>query len=212
MDAIILSGGFGKRLMPLTKDIPKPMVPVNGKPMLQYHIDWLKRFRISRIIVACGYMWEEIKKHYGSTLIYSVETEPLGTGGAIRQAMDHIDSEEFIVLNSDDVSNLDIGRFLAVGSNAIALSRFNSNFGIVDVEDNIVTRFRQKPLLPYWASMGAYVLSDKIKPLLPTNGAIETETFPKIKLKAYKHTGWWMTVNTVKDLEELEASIKQGLR
>ncbi len=207
MDAIILAGGQGKRLRPLTDGKPKAMVPINGKPMIQYHIDWLKRYGVRKIIVACGYKWERIKQHYKNSLVYSVEDEPLGTGGAIRKALEHIDSQDFIVVNGDDINNVDIAKLQKLGSNAICLSKLPSPFGVVEVEDGYVARFRQKPLLPHWVNMGVYLLNKDIS--LPKIGPIEDLIFTKIKLKAYTHTGFWVTVNTIKDLEDAEAQLKK---
>lgn len=207
MDAIILAGGMGKRLRPLTNNMPKCMVPINGKPMLQYHIDWLKRYGIKTIIVACGYKWHTIKNRYGNSLVYSVEKKPLGTGGGIKQALRHVESDDFIVVNADDINNVNIDRLKKVGSNAVCLSRFHSQFGIVDVKKGLVARFRQKPLLPYWANLGVYILNKNVP--LPDSGAIEETTFQKIKLKAYMHTGFWVTVNTAKDLEDAGKILKE---
>ncbi len=202
MDAIILAGGQGKRLRPLTDGIPKCMAPLNGKPMIQYHIDWLKKHNIEKIIVACGFKWEKIKHHYGNSLVYSVEGVPLGTGGAIRKALEHVGGKEFIVANCDDINNVDIKKLQKLGSNAICLSKLPSPFGVVEVKNGYVTRFRQKPLLPHWVNMGVYILNRDIK--LPKIGAIEDETFTKIRLKAYEHDGFWFTINTMKDLEDAE--------
>jgi len=210
MEIIILVGGFGKRLQPLTKDIPKCMVPVQGKPILDYHLKWLTQYKIDKMVLACGYKWEEIKKHYGSKFVYSVEDEPIGTAGAIKMAMDKIDGDEFFVLNSDDITDVNMNEFLKCGSNTIALARFRSNFGIVETADGRVVSFEEKPLLPYWASAGLYLLNNGIKSHLPDSGSIEKEVFPKIELKAFKHNGFWMTINTIKDLEEFEEAIKSG--
>lgn len=79
MEAIILAGGLGRRLYPLTTDLPKCMIPINGKPLLDYQLQWLRKYRLGKVIVSCGYRWEKIKKYYGDGLIYSVEYEPLGT-------------------------------------------------------------------------------------------------------------------------------------
>src|SRR3989338_9437618 len=103
MEAIILTGGMGKTLRPLTQDLPKAMVPVNGKPLLQYQLDILTRQGIEKIVLACGYKWEKIKQHYGDKFIYSVEEEPLGTAGAVKNAIERIEGDEFIVLNADDI-------------------------------------------------------------------------------------------------------------
>lgn len=208
MEIIILVGGFGKRLQPITKDIPKCMVPVLGKPMLDYHLKWLARYKMDRIVLACGYKWEEIRKHYGDKFVYSVEEEPVGTAGAIKMAIDKINGNEFFVLNGDDVTDVNLNGFMKCGSNAIALARFRSNFGIVETDNGRVVSFKEKPLLPYWASAGLYLLNKGIK--LPDKGSIEKEIFPKIELKAYKHDGFWMTVNSIKDLEEFGEAVKKG--
>ncbi len=207
MDAIILAGGQGKRLRPLTDNMPKCMIPVNGKPMIQYHIDWLRTYGIKNIVVACGYKWEEIKKHYENKLIYSVEDEPLGTAGAIKKAVQNIDGEEFIVVNCDDMNNVNINELQKLGSDAICISMLPSPFGVVEVEDGYVKSFKHRPLLPHWVNIGVYILSKNLN--IPDKGAIEELVFPKIKLKAFFHKGYWVTVNTVKDLEEAEKKLKE---
>lgn len=207
MEMIILAGGLGKRLRPLSDEIPKCMVPVNGKPLLDYQLERLKGFDIGKIVVACGYKWEKIRQHYGSRFVYSVEEEPLGTAGALKLASGHIESEDFIVLNADDVTDVDMGRLWKMGSNTTAVAHFHSNFGIVDIEGSHIVQFREKPLLPYWANVGLHVLNKKIR--LPEKGSLEQDILPELakqgKLKAYMHEGFWKTVNTVKDLEEIEA-------
>ena len=202
-EAIILAGGFGKRLRPLTNDVPKPMVKINNRPMLDYHIQWLHEYGIKKIIIACSYKWEKIKEHYGDRLIYSVEESPLGTGGAVKKALEHIDDDSFIVVNSDDINDVDINKLSDVGPNVICVSKFRSPFGIVDIDkDNNVVGFRQKPILPHYVSIGVYLLSRNLK--FPDIGSLEDDVFPNIKLKAYKHDGMWVTINTMKQLEEAE--------
>ena len=209
-EVIILAGGKGKRLRPLTDNIPKCLVPVNNKPLLEYQIEYLKGWGIKKIILACGYLWEKIKEKYGNEFIYSVEKEPLGTGGAIKKALEHIDGDEFFVINCDEYCDVNLEEVEKMGSNTIVLSRFNCRFGLVDTKGDKVIGFRQKPVLPYWANLGLYLLNKNIP--LPDKGAIETETFPALasegKLKAYKHKGIWFTVNTIKDLEKLEKFLK----
>ncbi len=210
MEMIILAGGQGKRLRPLTNDIPKCMVPVNGQPMLQYHLNWLKQYKITKIVVACGYKWGKIKDHYGQNLIYSVEDEPLGTAGAVKQALDHIEGDQFIVLNSDDLNNTNLNELWKFGANSVVISQFRSQFGIVETEGHLIREFKQKPMLPYYANMGMYLLKKNLK--FPDKGALETEMFPhmatKGELKAFHHNGYWITINTVKELEEAEEEFK----
>jgi len=205
MEIIILAGGQAKRLRPITDGMPKCMVPINGKPTLQYHLNFLSKYKvIDKIVLACGYKWENIKDHYGNKFIYSVEDEPLGTGGAVRRALDHIEGDEFLALNADDINNVDINELINTGSNATVVCRFKSQFGIVDVENGMIKQFREKPLLPYWANMGMHILNKKIK--FPEIGSLEQDVLPKLaasgQLKAFQHTGYWVTINTMKELEE----------
>lgn len=211
MEMIILAGGQAKRLRPVTEDMPKCMVPINGKPTLQYHLDYLKRFKsIDKIILACGYRWGKIKHHYGDSFVYSVEEEPLGTAGAVRLAMDKVNGEEFLVLNADDINNVDINKLIKTGSNTTVVSRFRSQFGIVDLNDGLIKSFREKPLLPYWANLGMHMFNKKIH--LPKSGSLENDVLPRLatagKLKAFKHTGYWITINTMKELEEAGNMLK----
>ena len=214
MDAIILAGGQGKRLRPLTDGIPKCMVPLNGKPMLQYNINLLKKYKIEKIVIACGYMWEKIKHHYGNSLVYSVEDEPLGTAGAVRRALDHVESEEFLIVNADDLSNLDIDKLAKIKSNVTVVCRFHCQFGLVKIADNKIVEFVEKPLLPHWANIGTHILNKRIN--FPERGSLEADVLPKIaqkgQLKVFKHKGFWVTVNVQKDIEEAEKTLrKHGL-
>lgn len=212
MEIIILAGGQAKRLRPITDDMPKCMVPINGKPTLHYHLDFLSKHKaIDKIVLACGYRWEQIKEHYGDKFIYSVEDEPRGTAGAVKLALEHVEGEEFLVLNADDINNVDIPRLIKTRSNATVVSRFKSQFGIVDVNDGHIKRFREKPLLPYWANLGMHLLNKKVK--LPDKGSLEHDVLPKLaargQLKAFRHTGYWVTINTLKELEEAGEVLKK---
>jgi|SRR3989344_3969609 len=207
-EAVILCGGEGKRLRPLTDSIPKPMILVNGRPIIDYKIAHLKKYGVEKIVVACGYKWEKIKEKYGDSLIYSVEDKPLGTGGALKNALKHINGREFFVTNCDDMVDIDLKELEKIGSNAICVSHFRSNFGLVDIEANKVVGFRQKPMLPFWANIGFYLFNKNMQ--LPDNGSMEDETFPKIELKAFNHEGRWFTINTMKDLEEVEKELKEN--
>lgn len=210
MDAIILAGGLGKRLRPLTDSVPKCMVPINGKPMLQYHIDALKKFKIGKIVIACGYKWEAIKKHYSSSLVYVIEDEPLGTSGAIKNALEKIDGHEFFVINADDITNVDFNKLAKVSSNTTVVGFLKSPFGVVDISDGKIKRFREKPILPHYVNIGIHLLNKDVKFL--EKGSLEFEVLPKLaaknQLKAYKHAGYWVTINTMKDLEEAEKALK----
>ena len=121
MYALILAGGKGERLRPLTDSIPKPLAPLNGKPILWYQVEWLKRVGVTHVIFLVGYRWEMVREYFGDGAafgikpIYSVETKPLGRGGAIRSGMAHVPEEEdkVIVLNGDIITDQDPNSLLA---------------------------------------------------------------------------------------------------
>lgn len=211
--AIIVCGGQSKRLRPLTDKIPKPLVEVNGKPLIEYTFDVLLKNNIEKAVLACGYKWEMIKDRYGDDfkglkIIYSPEPEPLGTAGAVKLALKHVDEEEFFTMNSDEIHDLDLKEIEKRGSNLVCLSRFRCRFGIAKLDDGKILGFEEKPMLDMWANMGVSFLNKSILPFLPDRGSIEADVYPKLELKAYKHTGFWMTVNIVKDISDAEKALR----
>ncbi len=118
MKAIILAGGRGKRLRPITDKIPKPLIPINNKPLIERTIKYLKKYGITEIIISSGYKSNLIekflkkKKNFGCEIIFSIEKTPLGTGGAVKKALRFVDEESFVVLNGDIVTNIDLKKIL----------------------------------------------------------------------------------------------------
>ena len=114
MKAIILAGGRGKRLKPVTDYVPKPLIPLDNIPIIEWQIRYLKKFGIKDIIICTGYKTEQIenylhvKNNLGVKIQFSKEKVPLGTGGAIKQASHFINEKSFIVVNGDIITNIDI--------------------------------------------------------------------------------------------------------
>lgn len=118
MEAIILAGGFGTRLQGIVQDTPKSMALINGKPFLGYLLNYLTGQGITKVIIAAGYRHEMIRDHYGERfkhlpLVYSVEEEPLGTGGGIKLAMKMAETDNIFVLNGDSLFRIDLGRIMS---------------------------------------------------------------------------------------------------
>jgi D-glycero-alpha-D-manno-heptose 1-phosphate guanylyltransferase len=114
-EAVILAGGFGTRLKSVVADIPKPMAVIRNLPFLSYLLEQLNKFDFEKVILAAGYKHEVIESYFGSSykgisLIYSIEKEPLGTGGAISEASGMISSDSFFVLNGDTFFEVDFNR------------------------------------------------------------------------------------------------------
>lgn len=226
MKAIILAGGFGKRLRPLTDDRPKPMVEILGKPIVAWQIEWLRLNGIDELILCIGYMKERIMDYLGNgsrysiSIEYVVEDEPLGTGGAVKNVQRMLkDEDRFIVVNGDVITDLNIGRMLLLRGNSIAVVPLPSPYGIVEIDDDSrITGFREKPRIDqFWINAGVYCLSSDVLEYLPDKGSIEYDTFPKLAangmLYAVKYKdAYWRSIDTHKDVEEASRELRDYRR
>lgn len=220
MQAVILAGGFGKRLAPLTSETPKPLLPVGGKPILVRQIEWLRSYGVTDVILAVGYLRHKVfealgdGRKFGVRIFYSVEEEPLGTGGAVKNASLFLTDDLFVVVNGDVLTDLPVDKMIeALGDaeGAIALVPLRSPYGIVEFDENSrITRFREKPVLEgFYINAGVYVLRRRLLHELPDRGNIEETLFPRLaqqrKLKAvvFKDV-FWRSVDSLKDLEEVD--------
>jgi len=227
-EAVILAGGQGLRLRPLTSEMPKPMVIIGGRPIAERQILWLRRNGISRVIFACGYRHEKIREYFGNgedfglDVRYSVEREdrPLGTGGAIKQALKLVKSSPFIVVNGDILTDLEIGDLIRWHNGhgfvcTIVAGPLQCPYGILDVskESNRVFGFREKPVFSdVLVNAGIYVLKKNVAKFLPETGDIERATFPQLakagSLGVYRLKCWWTTIDTTKDLQAAEEDLE----
>jgi NDP-sugar pyrophosphorylase family protein len=222
---VILAGGLGKRLRPLTSDRPKPMIQINNTPIIELQVKWLKKFGITDIIILVGHLKEKIKHHladgkkFGVNISYIEENEPLGTGGALKNAKDHIikngnSNSGFFVINGDILTNLDPFTISEEGSMTLALVPLKSTFGIVETNGDLVSKFVEKPFIEdKWVNAGVYYFSNEIFNYLPDNGNLETVTLPmlveKQKLKAKKFSNnYWRSIDSHKDVDEASQEIE----
>jgi D-glycero-alpha-D-manno-heptose 1-phosphate guanylyltransferase len=156
-EAVILAGGIGSRLKSAVKHVPKPMAEVSGRPFLEYLLDYIHSQKIKRIILAVGYKHEIIMQHFGTNykgleLIYSVELEPLGTGGAIKNALGSIEGSDFFILNGDTYFTVSLSRLYefhkfkgAVLTMALRPLNNFSRYGTVKLNDSgRIVGFKEK--------------------------------------------------------------------
>jgi mannose-1-phosphate guanylyltransferase len=212
MKAIILAGGLGTRLRPLTDETPKPLLPIKGKPIIEHAINNFRKYGIKDIILSIGYKSEKIKDYFGNgeklnvNISYCIEDEPLGTGGAIKKASENI-KETFIAINGDNLADFnwnDMIKFHKENNAEITMGLFPvkdvTQFGIARLNKNKIIEFIEKPALEDAPSnlnnAGAYIIEPKALEILPEGkSSIERDCFEKLAIKgivyAYKHNGQW---------------------
>ena len=219
MKAIILAGGRGKLLRPITDKIPKPLIPINNKPLIEHTIKYLKKYGITEIIISSGYKSNLIekflkkKKNFGCEIVFSTEKTPLGTGGAIKKALKHVNEESFLVLNGDIVTNIDLKKILKK-PNTIAANELKTKFGTMNIKNNKILKFNEKKdVTDVWMNPGIYHLSKNIEKLIPKKGSLEGIVFPKMAKNKTLETvkfknALWFSIDSHKDIEEWSKEIK----
>lgn len=221
MEAILLAGGKAERLGEAARGLPKPLVPVAGRPLAAYLVARLGAVGVGRVLVACaagaGEAFRRALAGLGPEIVPVEEPEPLGRGGALRHACAHRAEEgPLYALNGDELIDVDFAALAArhetSGAAAtITVTPLVSAFGVVELEGDVVVGFQEAPRLPYWVSCGIYVLGPEALERLPERGDHERSTFPELaarrRLAAYCHDGVWLTVNTPKELRVAEEHI-----
>lgn len=228
MQAIVLAGGKGQRLWPLTESTPKAMALVAGNPILYYHLQWLKKEGVTDIVLAAGYLGEMIHEYLlacaiiGLHIIFLREDHPLGRGGATRNAVNSLPypDEPCIISQADTISDMPLKVAYQHHTNAtiksnilltLLLVPYRSRHAVVEIEHTgIVARFREKPRLPYWTNTGIFVASPKFFEYLPEEGdedvAIE-QLVAERRVTSFCTNSYYRTLDTLKDIKEVEIDI-----
>ncbi len=221
--AIILAGGLGTRLRPLTDKTPKPLLPVKGKPIIQHTLEYLRKYNLKKVILSIGYQAEQIQQHFkdgsqlGIDLTYSIEEEPLGTGGAIKQAAKGI-NKPFFLLWGDNLSDVDLNdmykAYLRDASQvAMVLTPQEEveQYGVAKLEQNKIIAFMEKPSREEAPSnlinAGVFIVDPICLKMLPEGkSSIERDCFEKLaplgEISAYIHSGQWFPTDTVERYSE----------
>jgi len=218
MEAIILAGGRAERLGEAAGGRPKALVEIAGRPLAAYQVEQLAAADVERVLVSCAKGQEELFEAalggIGPEVACVGELEPLGRGGGIRlAAAARRETGDVYALNGDELVDVDLERLLRLQASSgaaatITVVPLRSPFGVVELDDDLVTGFREAPRLDKWVSCGVYVLGEEALARLPERGDHETTTFPALaaegRLRAHRHEGLWLTVNTPKDLRLAE--------
>ncbi len=214
MEAVILAGGKAERLGEAAGGGPKALVELGGRPLAVYQVAQLAAAGVDRVLVSCAAGQDELFEAalggLGPEIVAVPEPEPLGRGGGIRfAAARRLEQGDVFALNGDELVDVDLSRLLALhrerqAAATITVVPLRSPFGVVDLDEDRVTGFREAPRLDQWVSCGIYVLGEEALGRFPERGDHETTTFPELAsedgLYAFRHEGVWLTVNTPKDL------------
>jgi NDP-sugar pyrophosphorylase family protein len=229
--ALIIAGGKGKRFEERTEDLPKPLIPVNEKPILERIIEWLKENGVRRVIIGVAYKKEMVKNYFGDGEEFGVKIDYVehdengGTEDAfksdIEQALERglIEEENFYAMNADQITDLSLEEFgnahLKNGSIVtIATVNLRTNFGIIKIDENgRITEFQEKgEVRDKKMNSGFYVFNKRIKDFL-VGGNIEENAFRKLikeeKICGFHHDGIWFTINDKRELNQAEEILKK---
>jgi NDP-sugar pyrophosphorylase family protein len=222
MKAVIQSGGKGTRLQPYTSVLPKPLMPIGARPVIELLLKWLRRNGIEEIYITTGYLGHLIRSfcgdghQWGIKIVYTQETEPLGTIGPLTLLRDQLDCT-FLVLNGDVLTNLNLSAFIdhhrrQNSSLTIAATTraTKMDFGVIEDMNGVVTQFREKPTLMNCVSMGAYCMEPEIIKYIPDGVSFGFDDLmlcmisKGLPVHTFRHQGLWLDIGRVDDFHKAQ--------
>lgn len=226
-DAVLMAGGEGKRLRPLTENTPKPLLKVGDKPIIEYNIDRLRNVGIQNVHISVNYLADQLITYFGNgddkqlNIKYVKEDKPLGTIGSIL-LVDHFEHDDIIVMNSDILTNIDFGDFFKTFKDgdadmAVAATSYHVDvpYAVLEVnESNSVKSLKEKPRYTYYSNAGIYIIKRKVLNMIPENEFFDiTDLMDRIlemnmKLITYPINGYWLDIGKHEDFKKAQEDIK----
>lgn len=227
MEAIILAGGFGTRLKHIVSDVPKPMAPVNDKPFLEYIFEDLNTKGFKRCILAVGYKSETIINHFGYKyknidIVYSFEDEPLGTGGAIKQALSYCDEDYVFIVNGDtffDCDFVEMKRQFDLNKSDIVIATKEMHnydrYGTIVIDhQHYITQFEEKKFKKDGLINGGIYLvrSDLLDKFIEKRFSFETNVLESMdyKMLSVESQGYFIDIGIPEDYYRAQQDFKHG--
>jgi len=226
IDAVIMAGGVGSRLMPLTKDTPKPMLEIGGKPIMEYNVDLLKSYGISHLTLSVKYRAEIIEDYYkdgtskGINISYVTENEPLGTIGAVKQIKE-FHNDYILVMNSDLLTNINLEAMFneLLNNNAdmiVATTdyRVQIPYGVIESDGIKITALKEKPIYTYYSNAGIYIFKKEMIDLIPAHSHFNaTDLLEKgiglnKTIMHYSINNYWLDIGKHIDFEKAQKDVK----
>jgi len=224
--AIIMAGGKGERLMPLTITTPKPMLKVNGKPIIEHNIDLLTKYGIGNLHISVNYLKDTIKDYFGNgkskniTIDYLDEEKPLGTFGSIKLTNSY-KFADLLIMNSDLLTNINFADFYKTfkDSNAdmaIATTSYMVNipYAVLETENGLVKSFKEKPTYTYYSNAGIYLIKKELVNEIPNNEFYNaTDLINKLintnrVVLTYPILGYWLDIGRHEDYKKANEDFK----
>lgn len=226
-DVFIMAGGRGQRLMPLTEQMPKPMLHVGDKPILEHNIDRLINYGIKNIYLSVNYLADKIQDHFkdgsdkGVSIKYVHEDKPLGTLGSVKM-VEELEHDYVMVMNSDLLTDIDFNgffqTFLRSGADmAVATTTYSVDvpYGVMEVgTGNMVNALKEKPRYNYYSNAGIYIIKKELLSLVPHNefynvtDLMESLIEQGKKLMSFPILGYWLDIGKHEDFKKAQEDIK----
>ena len=226
-NAVLLVGGRGTRLKPLTDDIPKALLEVQGKTITEHLFDLLKKYGIRDCILSTGYLKEKIKEYFGDgskvgiNITYVEENEPLGTAGPLKLAKKYL-KDSFIVSNGDELKNINIPRMFRLHKRKNALATIAlttvdepSQYGVARLDGSRIIEFLEKPSNPpsNLINAGFYIIEPEVIDMIPDGfSMLEKDVFPQLakmgRLRGFPFAGQWFDIGSIERYKIAEKNWK----
>jgi dTDP-glucose pyrophosphorylase len=226
LEAVIMAGGVGERLRPLTEKTPKPLLKVGDKPIIEHNIDRLIKFGIDKITISVNYLGDQIKEYFGDgsskdiSISYVKEEVPCGTIGSIT-LVDKFDHDTILVLNSDLLTNIDFEDFYkqfeedkSTMSVASVPYKINVPYAVLEVDDNKIISMKEKPTYTYFSNAGIYLIKKKALNFIPKNQKFHATDLIELliekgeKVTTYPILGYWLDIGKYDDFIRAQEDIK----
>jgi len=227
VDALIMAGGRGERLRPLTDNLPKPMLKVGEKPILEHNIDRLSRYGVSNFHISLGYLGDKISSHFGNgeskelNINYITEDMPLGTIGAAGKIKD-FKNDTVLIMNSDLLTNIDYGEFYnyfeeSLADMAVATVPYHVNvpYAVMDIDhENVVSGFKEKPVFTYYSNAGIYLIKKELFKFIPSGNRFDATDLMDLLMKegfkiiSFPIHAYWLDIGRMEDFSKAQEDIR----
>ena len=225
VDALLMAGGRGERLKPLTNNTPKPLLKVGDKPIIEHNIDRLNTYGIDDVWISLRYLGDQIESHFGSgaeksmRINYVNENEPLGTAGALA-LINNFANDRILMMNSDLLTNIDFEEFYLFFEEheadlAVVCIPYQVNvpYAVMETENLVVTGFKEKPTYTHYSNAGIYLMKRDVAEMVPSNQHFNaTDLMEKLinegkKIVSYPFMGYWLDIGRHEDFEKAQRDI-----